>query len=153
MSDDYKPSYDRHGIMEAPDPALWEKGVCTRYPGSTYGCGCPKCHREMLEHLDRELGTPAPAAMELEPCNCTCPQCDHWLHATTREEDVAAARDEERSRVIKSLHDGVDVFDFRMMDTEQTTFLKKEIQRAIRRWAYRQEGVDLTSLTDDDARA
>lgn len=68
MSDDYKPTYDIYGIPKPPDPSLWKKGVCTSYPGSPYGCACPKCNREMIEDLDRELGTaPAPAGGEVEP--------------------------------------------------------------------------------------
>lgn len=44
-----------------PDPSLWKRGICTSYPGSPYGCGCAKCHGEMIESLDKELGTaPAP---------------------------------------------------------------------------------------------
>ena len=62
MNNDYKPTYDIYGIPKPPDPSLWRKGVCTIYPGSTYGCACPKCNREMIENLDKELGTaPAPA--------------------------------------------------------------------------------------------
>lgn len=57
MSDDYKPERDAYGFPKPPDPSIWKRGVCTSYPGSTYGCGCAKCHRKFVEFIEEDDAT------------------------------------------------------------------------------------------------
>lgn len=112
MSDDKKHVCGRHfvsgqGIVticgDAPAPAVFHHTTAGEMATMSVGIEDPKGEVRSVTYKGKEIWPsedprfevsigPAQAAMELEPCNCTCPQCDHWLNTTTREDDIAAAR-------------------------------------------------------------